>query len=94
MTMILKNVKVEAYSIRRKSGEYFPATVRVHMEDESGLVATMMASSKYKKRPKKLAERDGSGDTASFSSIETKAYIAKEGKFAGKTMQSIESFTK
>ncbi len=92
--MVLENVKVEAYSIRRKKGDYFPATVRVHMEDESGLVATMMASSKYKKRPKKLAERDGSGDVAEFSSIETSEYIAKEGKFAGKTMHSIDSFTK
>ena len=82
--MILENVKVEVYSVRRKSGDYFPVTIRVSQTMECGIVATTMASAMFVKRPAK-------GHTFKAKSIVFSEYVAKEGKFAGQIMKSVVS---
>ena len=81
--MVLENVKVEVYSVRRKVGENFPTTVRVSQTTSCGLVATTMASAMFAKRPKK-------GLSFNAKSITMSEYIAKHGKFVGQTMKSVD----
>jgi hypothetical protein len=82
--MILKDVKVEVYSVRRKVGEYYPATIRVSQVSGCGIVATTMASAMFAKRPVK-------GKTFNAKSIVFSEYVAKEGKFAGQIMKSVDA---
>ena len=84
--MILENVKVEVYSVRRKVGEYYPATIRVSQTTDCGIVATTMASAMFAKRPAK-------GKTFNAKSITFSEYTAKEGKFAGQVMKSVDAIT-